>query len=399
MPKNSNDIKRRNKVIALLFLITLIGSSGLFLLNSGIVSAPVSNSSALLTDQSQAATNFDPKQLNSDFPDVQKFEVANAKGTIVYVPQIHKDPATQPSDQSNDQAVKAQKEIYQDLATLSTKYGVKYVMDETDVYGPMPQAKIDKINAGFNDIAEYNKEADKLAADYVSAGGSQQVADQFKKEANDSAGKYERNIYITGGAAVLAAKDVTSHAYGSQVPETLDKSKKSLENLLYLQERINQLQGINQTSIITPASTKNPAPSELSQIKNLADQKKDKALTDDVNALKEKQNNLSLSKSFEAVPKFSEVPHNNNPYAGRTDLANLKAKYQKDSEAYMSLIKDQRSAEVSDNVVRMMQENGQSVAGLVFGAGHKDQIVQALNSKGYSVIVITTPAVKAANAQ
>jgi hypothetical protein len=340
----------RKRTLPILSVLMLVVISAFFLsYNKGI--APIKNVSLLNTAALTGKEDF------SEFPNVQKFEVANPKATVVYFPQIHKDPTTQPSDPKNNQASVAQKEIYNDLEKLNNKYGVSYVMDETDLYGPMPADKVTKIKNGFADIQTFQDSVNKTADHYLADGGSPDVANKFKDDASKAIAAYERNLYLTGSAAVLAAKEPKAHVYGSQVESTLNESKKELEDMVYLEQRINQLQGatasnplmrsggITMEQLSSALSNRNSSSlnsNMFGSISNFAKQKGDQELVSDLGDAQSKLGNLSTKKSFEAAPKFSDVPHTSNPYATSNNLNSLKAQYQVATQKFMTIAKDRR---------------------------------------------------------
>lgn len=345
-----------------------------------------------------------------DLGTVEKHMVPNATKTVFYVPQIHKEPTSQASDAVNDQAAVIQSDIYKTLDTLVKEHNVKYVMDETDLYGPMPQDKINKIKAGLSDIDELRKSMDNTLDQYVKAGGSQATADSLRKATEQRISQFERSLYLTGGAAVLAATNSDAHVYGSQNAATINQAKKELQDLVYLENRINELQGSQKAKSNTQSSgsqsqqvqkmlssmsgsgNSTSSSASLNPVYALSTEKNDDNLKDAADDFKAKFNNLSASRTFETgsgAASTSVAPEN--PYKTSTNLSQLKAEYDQKLAKFMKIAKDQRSQEVADNVVREMDENGQNSAVLVFGAQHKDQIVEALNKKAINVIVVTPP--------
>lgn len=357
-----------------------------------------------------ASVDAGPDLEHLDFQNVEKHLVPNAKETVIYIPQVHKDPTSNMSDTVNDQAVVIQKEISRMLQTLVDKNHINYVMDETDNYGPMPADKVQKIKNGLANIDRLHADVNKLIDDYVKAGGDQATADQMKTDSDTKVESYKRNIYLTGGAAVLAATDTDAHVYGSQNPATIAEATKQLQNIVYIEQRINELQSANPTTggagatsgagatgsasnILSMLGSGNASPqvSPIQPIKEFAAKNNNKELQDEINKVtSESQAILSVS-SYETAPPASatSAQAQTNPYANETDLNKLKQMDQDATNQFMKIAKDQRSQEAADNVDKMIQSNNQTVGVLVMGAQHKDQLVTDLNNKGISVIVIT----------
>lgn len=420
-----NELVRKNKKIKLKNIIqnhqrkipaivTACLLLGIFL-TIGIVKSP---------DRSIAGTNLGkiisasvnsntPDTKNLNFKNVQRFEVPNAKSTVVYIPQLHKEPTSNASDATNDKALMVQKEIAGMLETLVKDNHIKYVMDETDLYGPMPQDKVQNVKAGFSDIDKVRADVRTVIDHYHKDGGSVETADAVQKSADQKINSFERNIYLTGGAAVLAAKDSNAHVYGSQNPATINEAKVELQNIMYMEQRISYLEPQDSNTNTTGSSgmslssnSQSSVASILSMLGNsnsgssgssiqpiidFAKKNNDTGLMDDVNKTMTDSEVFTSGRSYETAlsvdASTTQVPAN--PYQNETNLPKLKQEYQTAYDKFMKLAKDQRSQEVSNNIDRMMQENGQDTSVLVFGMQHKDQLVSALNKKGINVIVIT----------
>lgn len=344
------------------------------------------------------------------YPNVEKFEVPNAKATVIYIPQIHREPTSNPNDKTNDQAAIIQKDIYKTLESLVDNNHINYVMDETDLYGPMPEDKVSKIKRGLSDSEDFRNSLDKTIDHYIKDGGDQNTADQIRKNGEASADRYERNIYLTGGAAVLAATNQNAHVYGSQNASTINEARDRLQDLMYLESRINELKGKSnsgqassqgknasnpqiQQILNSISSKRKSAPAgnaKITDIKAFAEKNNDTELSSQVDETLSKSKNLSTSKSFETSSGATaqKASTSTNPYQNSTNLSHLEHLYSQKYAEFMKIAKDRRSQEVADNIEKQMDENNQSSGILVFGEQHKEQIVSALNKKGINVIVI-----------
>lgn len=412
---NSFLYDHQKKIPATAGLLLLLG----IFLTIGVLKSPgqlIANS-GLNKIISTSVVSSGPDLKNLNFKNVERFEVLNSKATVIYVPQIHREPTSNPSDKKNDQALVVQKEIFSILETLLKDYHLKYIMDETDVYGPMPLDKVNKVQAGFSEIEKIRVDLKAVLDHYLKDGGSIQTANSVQKRADEKLNSFERNLYLTGGAAVFAAKDSKAHVYGSQNPETLKEAKSQLQNIVYMEQRINQLETKNGTSrtgagLISPASLNNQSVanilsnlgksrdnnrSSLQPIINFAKKSNNTELLGEINKVSNESKNFSSSRSYETTSINSGASVNKasvNPYQNTTNLSKLKQDYKIAYDKFIKLAKDQRSQEVSDNVDRMMEENNQRVSVLVLGKDHKDQIISNLNKKDINVIVITPESLK-----
>jgi len=334
-----------------------------------------------------------------NFKNVEEFWVPGATKTVIYIPQIHKKPGSADNDAKNDQAVAVQKEIVGILGKLKSENNMDGTMDEADLYGPMPANKLEQMRANIDDINQIRKLADSISNQYLSDGGSGQVANNFKAAADKEVSKRERSIYLIGGAAVFAAKEPSVTVYGSQNKETIDKAKVMLQDITFMEERIAQLDKLSGKS----TSSANSSTANLEEIYRLLGDGSDniQSLISTINKVSDpdllsqtKEFYSLLNKSNSTIIESLTASAPLNPYANTYNLTDLKRKHDNLLNEFTKIAKDQRSEEVSENIIKAMSETGQSSFSLVFGAGHKEQIIKDLNDKGVSVVVITPESAK-----
>lgn len=390
-----NSHYRRLPFAASMFLLVVV------FITIGIVNSPAPIASGSGFSRVISTTLSGPDLKNLNFKNVQRFEVPNATKTVIYIPQIHREPTSNQADSTNDQALVIQREIASMLKTLVDDNHVTYVMDETDNFGPMPADKIQKIKTGVANITKLRADVKSLADHYVKDGGSADTAKTVVSDANTKIDGYERAIYLTGGAAVLAGTDSNAHVYGSQNPATIAEATKQLQNIVFIEQRISQLDPStassassgSQANILSMlgSSSGSSNASPIQSIKDFAAEKQDKEMQSEIDKITAGSKAISGATNYETTPAVTTVgaQPQTNPYTKETNLAKLKQMNQDATAKFMKLAKDQRSQEVSDNIDKMMQENGQTTVILVMGAQHQDQLVSDLNKKGISVIVIT----------
>ncbi len=340
-----------------------------------------------------------------DFPEsqIEKHLVDGAIKTVVHIPQIHKEPTTDMSDSKNNTAVIIQGDIQKSLDELVNKYDVDCIMDETDVYWPMPSEKVEKVKNALNDIDQFKKSFDRTLKEYLNSGGSKEYANTLKQEADEQIVASERQIKLTGGAAMEAALNNKAHVWGSQNPDTLQKAKDGLTDVVHLQQRIAQLEkGQHATATASQSSSASSFSSILKMLsgnrtsggdilgylRSFALDKDNEKLLNSIQDTQSKLTKMTAKKDLEATPKLSQSNMKPSKYSSRTDLANLKNEYKLAQDQFMKIAKDIRNVEVIENVVKMMDKNNVNNATLIYGSGHKEDIVPGLNTKGISVIVV-----------
>ncbi len=400
-------------------LKSIIVGSSLILISIAIFAIAIKNTAELSATKdkilSQALLNVN-SNLNSDkittiknqnvkldlknlrFTQVERHEVPNAKATVVYIPQLHREPTSTPEDPKNNQAYSVQKEISGMLTQMSKENGVNYAMDETDLYGPLPQDKIAKIKNGVAAISDFKKNLEISLTRYVKNGGSQSEVQNMRSQALNQIAPMERRLYLTGGAAVFSANP-GSYVYGSQDKATIQLASQKLQNLSMMEKRIAQLES-GQGQSVASASQNNlgslaglmgnrrMSTSIFSALSSTANSSNDIKMLDAIKAATNDLQILSSMSNFESAPT-SQQANNSDTYQNRNDLAGLKSEYTAAQADFMKIAKDQRSQEVSDNIENMMAKNNIKASALVFGYGHKTQLIEMLNAKGISVIVLT----------
>lgn len=327
------------------------------------------------------------------FQNVEKHLVPGAESTVIYIPQIHKEPTSNMSDSKNDKAFLVQKEISEILNSIIENNKINYIMDETDIYGPMPEDKIGKIKEGLELLKKYNELSQAIANQYVSSGGSKDNADQFLKLTAKEAEKFERKLYLTGGSSVVEVTNSNAVVYGSQNPDTIQECRLRLQDIVKMEKKITSFEKTASKDTKTTSKdnllgllsrTGSSQTDPLSKIKDFGGQD-----LSNVAEFKEISGKMDKTQGFE-TGKTSDVAANYAPVnIEGLSYSQLKKLYDQKYSEFMEIAKDRRSEEVAQNVIEMMSQNGQKSSVLVFGAQHQEQIVKALNDKKVNVVVIT----------
>ena len=354
-------------------------------------------------------SNFDYKpnvESLGIYSNVEKFTVPNAVATVIFIPQIHKEPTTDALDSKNDQAVLVQKEILNLINSLVGQNNLRLIMDETDLYGPVPGDKISKIQKGMYLIPEYEKTSTELANEYVKSGGSKEMADQLLKSTKQKIVDFERRLYLVGAPAIVESENKNAIVYGSQNKATIEECRLRLRDIVKIEKKLASFEA-KQNSAVSMSNN-----SDLIQsLKNLSGNKSAGAFSEIKNSQQEFPQLGTRIEDFEKISSeidklndFETEPTNAglesfSDYRPVGDITNLnqnelKKLYDKQYDEFMVIAKDRRSEEVSDNAIKMMEDNNQSAAILVFGAQHKDQIITELNNKNVNVVVITPDSIK-----
>lgn len=120
---------------------------------------------------------------------VDYYPVPDARGTAIFIPQYHRNPASQPEDAVNDRAAKTQGEIHEVMDFLIDNYDLDIAVVEGELYGEVPQEKINKL------------------------------AEQVSRN------KPTREIMLQGAPQVLKAQGKNLRLFGAENKATLEESR------------------------------------------------------------------------------------------------------------------------------------------------------------------------------
>jgi len=257
---------------------------------------------------------------------VYSSNVENSKGTAVLFPQTHRYPGTEPNDPVNNNAQIAQEQIYKIMSYLARNEGIDFMMAEGDLYGPVPEDKIDQLS---QKIALRDRLAPSLGKGFLY--GLTQLL--------------EREIALAGAPYQLKARDKDLILYGAENEATYNYSADIVRNYVYLNDRRNQLE--------------NGTP----QYNSIA--------------------------SRMANPSQTSIPsRTNNPYLDINSLDQINSLIKQNEGKMNDVVLNQRNRETAQNFAKALSEENKNAGIIEFGAEHEKGLVQELNKAGISVIVI-----------
>ncbi len=354
---------------------------------------------------------------------VENYSVENAKGVVIYIPQIHQDPSSPQSDPTNNVAVTAQNQIYQIEKFLVKKSGSPLILTEGELYGQVPSSEI-----GFLSQRIYlrNALADKLQTlEKVLKTTSVDPAAERNLIATtqQAISSIDREVALTGSAQELKANNNSVILYGVENQTTLDESKPLVRNYVYLQDRIAQLQtpttqtastGIvaTQTSAVIPAQVaqlmqllqslgvgNTTTQNVFSYLTTKAQSAGKTNLADAVRSVASAYNQLAQNAQVSqpttqtmaasTTASSASPSRSDNPYANFTNIQQLQNMMKTSETNLTKVVVDKRNSEIAANSLKALQETRQHSLILQLGAGHQDGLVKGLNAQGLSVIVVT----------
>jgi hypothetical protein len=186
---------------------TSVGSDNDTLHNTTASSTTQTPGAVDATDQSIDSIATALKSMQLPIGKITLHPVQNSKGTAIYLPQVHRNPGSSISDPINNSAEIAQRQIYDIISYLVKNKNIKFAMAEGDIYGKVPQEKID------------------LLKNKIGSGGNSNT----------------REINLAGAPYRLKAEGVDFTLYGGETKSTYDQSADIVRDYIYLSDRLDQL--------------------------------------------------------------------------------------------------------------------------------------------------------------
>lgn len=331
------------------------------------------------------------------------YPVTNSKGTVILIPQQHQNPGSEAADRSNDLAETTQIQIHGILKSLNLNLGINLVLAEGEMYGPVPDNKIRYISKLINLKNKLSGQIIKLKSN-----STPDILGLEKGLVNDLdyyLSSLDREIALLGAPYRLKAEGKNITLYGIENQDTYDKSADLVRNLVYLEDRENQLapsQPIalsngNGLSSAFPISMPQQSPSQvLERDFSLLNMVNEFPLLPGNSALSDLQNTFN---EIEALKKNNSAPtsalpsRTDNPYKNISDPGKISSLLQQTNNDIQKTIIDQRNLDTAQNSLKALNDNKNTSLILLLGAGHKDGVVKDLNRLGLSVLVLTPKAI------
>jgi hypothetical protein len=387
------------------------------------IGAPESSALAEI-DFSEAAYGLDKEGL--PLGRIEKFEVDNAWGYAVYIPQTHKNPASQASDKINDSADIAQKEIYEILDHLANEKNIDFIMAEGDLYGEVPEEKIKILSDKISLRSKLNDRLQKLKVLADKNFAAKIAAAPAIAEGEKAISLLDREISLAGAPYKIKAEGSKISLYGAENEETREECTELVRDYVYQEDRLKTLSAASsadnkavdggsrisllKNEIMRKLLSRNE--SDLRFSENLAssffDYREKSGFTAEPPILNENAQDISLlikdiglicaeiknlnakeNNSHESAPSRAENPYN--LIDSSEKMNELRENTEKKIE---EVVVDKRNRETAENFARALNEQNINAGILQFGAGHEKGLIEELNDQGLSVMVLSSKEVE-----
>lgn len=348
---------------------------------------------------------------------VRTYPVSNSKGTVIYIPQYHKNPGSDSDDPKNDSAQVAQNEIYQIVKFLHNGLKVNLMMVEGELYGEVPVGKITGTAKKLEDrnvfVQNFQNLEKKFNKDIIDSSLQKDLCGKVYSEV----GKVDRDIILQGAPIKLKIEDTDRNLvlYGTENENTLEQSRVLVRNYIYLQDRFDQLQrtssadnfpgnsfNLDDDSLKTLMKLfqRNPVLEEFETLKTEALLLGKKEIVSVISTNEDLFSKLIDDNTVlnqPVLPQDTGTGRLDNPYQDISDVNQVKKMLDIAENKINQIVVDQRNRETSENFIKSLKEVNNNIGILAFGAGHEDGLVKEFNKRGISVIIITSDEVNKRN--
>lgn len=395
---------KHNLSLFALVLATFVVIRGLYLTQLqhiiSIFSHTTSTQTALSTEQIASLSTY------HDLPiaQVKSYPTQNSWGTVIFIPQTHRSPGSSPQDLVNDSGTRSQEEIYKVLSMLTDRAGIGFVMVEGQPYGQVSAEKIALLTDKLGHRNKLIKLVGMLQNIFSKKSINASLESALLETLHRYVAKINREIILEGAAEKLVAEGKPLTLYGSENTKTVEESKPILRDLIYLQDRLQQL-----NSQSSKANSDNKLASHVSNLslnsllgkgeeklnfEILYKQASRQGRTDITGLIDQIRTLLGefdtqISNKIMITSSPGTPTREDNPYQTITSKNELETRLEKTKKEIDEIVVTKRNRETAQNMAQGLKKEGKILGILQFGAGHEEGLLQELNTLGLNVIVVT----------
>ena len=307
------------------------------------------------------------ERIRPDMPvgDITQYMTTNSWAQVILIPQSHRYPGSNASDKTNDKAEKVQNQIYDIISQVNKKLKINFVMTEGDLYGEVPDEKIQTLADQISNRKKLVQQKNNLKnADENS---------RLSKQLNNSIKKIDREIILKGAPYKLKAEGADITIFGAENLSTREKSAKIVRNYIYIKDRIGQL---NKKSIYSSGV-------KLSNSYSLPE------LLLKLREARSKKTQEKKSTTNKVLPSRQD-----NPYKTINDKNKLNGLLNKAENEINTVVLNERNKDAAENFSKALKENEMNTGIIQYGAEHEKGLTEELNKRGISVFVVKPELIK-----
>lgn len=335
--------KRKLAIIKIVTLMLIIGVTFIykdelpFKINRSALSAQE------IAKQDQAGIDITKKETYAGLPvsDVSYHATDNAKGTVLFFPQIHRSMGTNALSKTNDGAEITQKETYAIMSYLMNKVPINLVMVEGELYGSVDEKDEVKDITEQENLLKSLHAQKKLLEESASLYSMKDLSlKEYLTRTQELIRLLERKSIIEGAPFALKAQGGNFNLVGAESQESYDQSSKIMQENIDLEDRLEQVLGYGGKS--------------------------------------EKSTSARQSNQDEK-----------NPFASISDVKKLKALLRESDKKVDAVVMEKRNQDAAANLAKAFEEYSTKLGIIQFGAAHEKGLLSELQKQGFNVVVIT----------
>jgi len=378
----------KNFALHALVWIVLLAGFGIFIYRSVTTSPLPMTTTASAQTLSPDVLTQNLRSANLPVAQIVERTVPDAKGTVIYIPQNHLVPGTDPLSSQNDSAIQTQDQISKIVQYVTSAADLGYVMVEGSLYGPVTSSSLDVQAKELNSAAALSKAADAYSPQCQDA-----LCQRAIIGAHALGSSLQRDGMLKGGANSVKALGGSFALIGAEDKTTETQAGDLVRNYYYLNDRLASLQPQQQQqmgpSLASLANVLPPASAPVTDVSSAdlaalggAGSDAFKQAVNDAHAAKTAAQALQLQ--LEAgLPSRTD-----NPYASETDASLVQSQITKAQQDIQSVIVDGRNVEAATNFAKGLSDQSAHSGVLVFGAGHTSGLMRSLQDQKLNVIVV-----------
>lgn len=273
--------------------------------------------------------------------DVKYYSTENAKGTVLFFPQIHLEMGTNALSKTNDAAQLVQNQSYKIMDFLLDKTPLNLIMEEGELYGPINEQEEVKDVKEQETLLQNLHQQQQLIEQYQSAYSMKELPlKDYLTKTKQMITLLERKSIIEGAPFTLKAEGHNFYLIGTESPESYQQSAQIMQENIDLEDRLDQVLGYSNSN-------------------------------------------------HNATSSRQSGQNDQNPFTNISDVKKLQNLLKESDKKIEATVMDQRNQDAAANVAKAFEEYHTDLGILQFGAAHEDGLVKELQKQGLNVVVIT----------
>jgi hypothetical protein len=336
---------------------------------------------------------------------VESYQLPQASGTAILIPQFHRQPGSNAADQVNDSPERAQRQIAALLPSIINFFSTQLVMVEGIQLSGVPAEYVRALQEKQTAISALEQGMEMLAGREAIDPEHAPAYQKARKQLEQAKQNATRELLLEGAPFQLMAQGQRLTIVGPENPQTQAEAAGIVARYMALKKsRPRAKTAVSSAPVHVSSLQGRFHASERSRsLWRLLQQARAVRPLNTLEEMMEKNNKKDEGKIAEQIPLWQSaiavlkkplparmvLPASSSeqdqlpsdPAQVRRELAHLETEIQR-------VIIDQRNRETAGYFRQALEESGQSYGIIQYGAGHQEGLVKELQAKNLSVMVI-----------